>query len=262
MASVGQELLNVPFPEMIESMGMAIARAQHALDMNSVRMAQIMSGGDWLDEDEEGNEILRPGMKVSFGGRMLSLLELGFTPTFYQFVDTIIEVKISVSMKSETAESRSSTNVNSEARGRVGWGKVSASMSISTVSASFSARNSFSAEGASLIRTKLVPLPPPAVLTDRVKALMEDAKRKEMTLEPVVLELTFGKKGTGTVTSSDDLAPITAPEGLTVEILPNDKKAFSVEVTGEVQASKVFTINVASKDGSKKGLIKVLVSKA
>lgn len=194
MASVGQELLNVPFPEMIESMGMAIARAQHALDMNSVRMAQIMSGGDWLDEDEEGNEILRPGMKVSFGGRMLSLLELGFTPTFYQFVDTIIEVKISVSMKSETAESRSSTNVNSEARGRVGWGKVSASMSISTVSASFSARNSFSAEGASLIRTKLVPLPPPAVLTDRVKALMEDAKRKEMTLEPVVLELTFGKR--------------------------------------------------------------------
>jgi len=259
MPNIGQELLNVPFPEMVEAMGMAIARAQHSLDMNSVKMAQIMSGGDWLDEDEQGKEVVQKGLRVSFGGRMLSLLELGFTPTFYQFVDTVIEVKISVSMKSETSESRSSTNVNMNAKAKVGWGSVGTSMSISTVSASFSARNSFSAEGASLIRTKLVPLPPPAVLTERVRALMEDSKRKDMALDPVVLAFNVGDTTSQTVTADVELDTLKEVKGLTLLPVQNNTKAFTVAATTAEEG--VLTVNVSSKDKTKNGMIKVLVTK-
>ena len=36
--------------------------------------------------------------RVTFAGEELSLMELGFTPTFYQLVDTILEIKVSISM--------------------------------------------------------------------------------------------------------------------------------------------------------------------
>jgi len=41
--SVGQELLDVPFPEMIASMGQGIADAQNQLDMNSVEVAKVLA---------------------------------------------------------------------------------------------------------------------------------------------------------------------------------------------------------------------------
>jgi hypothetical protein len=44
MVSVGQELLNVPFGEMIKEMALAIAEGQMALDMNSVQVAQTLAG--------------------------------------------------------------------------------------------------------------------------------------------------------------------------------------------------------------------------
>ena len=47
------------------------------------------------------------------------MMELGFTPTFYQFVDTIIEVKISVSVTGGTEnESTSQYKSDSKTDGR------------------------------------------------------------------------------------------------------------------------------------------------
>jgi len=43
MVSVGQELLNVPFGDMIREMALAIAEGQMALDMNSVKVAQALA---------------------------------------------------------------------------------------------------------------------------------------------------------------------------------------------------------------------------
>ena len=43
MVSVGQELLNVPFGDMIREMALAIAEGQMALDMNSVQVAQTLA---------------------------------------------------------------------------------------------------------------------------------------------------------------------------------------------------------------------------
>jgi len=49
-------------------------------------------------------------------------------------------------------------------------------MSVTTtpVDATYSSKYSYSAEGASLLRTKLVPVPPPPVLEERIRRLLQD----------------------------------------------------------------------------------------
>jgi hypothetical protein len=156
--SIGQDLLAVPMPQMIQRMGHAIAEAQFELDMKSLQVAQLMSGKSF----KVGDEIVK-GEKIDFGGQKLSLLELGFTPTFYQFVDTIIEVKMSIEMQTST-EVKSSFSATFSS-----W----CSPVSTTVSASYASKYQYSAEGSSLIRTKLVPVPPPPVLEERIRKLME-----------------------------------------------------------------------------------------
>ncbi len=121
----------------------------------------------------------------------LSMMELGFTPTFYQFVDTIIEVKIAIKMTREREYTRGTTTASRDrssasSRSRRGGGLVSlfggkrsssysgnSSVQTTQVDASYSAKYSYSAEGASLLRTKLVPVPPPAILEERIRGFME-----------------------------------------------------------------------------------------
>jgi hypothetical protein len=47
------------------------------------------------------------------------------------------------------------------------------SVQTTQVDATYSAKYSYSAEGASLLRTKLVPVPPPAVLEERIRGFIE-----------------------------------------------------------------------------------------
>jgi hypothetical protein len=174
MANVGKDLLQVPFPEMVKAMATGIAEAQLALDMTSLRIAKLMSGADEPNTktEDKGRNL------VKFHNKDYSLLELGFTPTFYQFVDTIIEIKMSISMSEEQAQARSSTSVDSEVGFKAGLGFFSASgsatLKVSTVSASFASKYQYSAEGASLMRTKLVPVPPPPILEQRIRAILEE----------------------------------------------------------------------------------------
>lgn len=217
--NLGQELLNVPMGEMIRSMAMSIADAQWSLDKSSMTVAEMMSGRRVLRDLDTGKligpkgaETTQPQVldsRVFFGysinldkdgktpvrtPQLLSMMELGFTPTFYQFVDTIIEVKISISVKSETttgSESASTTNEKTDGvssshdysyRGYNwgwGWGGYSSSsreykqtVSTSQVNATYSQKYGYSAEGASLLRTKLVPVPPPAILEERIHEIM------------------------------------------------------------------------------------------
>jgi len=101
---------------------------------------------------------------------MVSMFELGFSPTFYQFVDTIIEVKIAIKItREQSLEVKGSFDYTSK-RG----GKKKNSVAVTAhVDATYSNKFSYSAEGSSLLRTKLVPIPPPAVFEERVRALFE-----------------------------------------------------------------------------------------
>lgn len=116
--------------------------------------------------------------------RRMSMMELGFTPTFYQFVDTIIEVKISIkyTQEGESSISVSNNNKTKERNMQFGLARAKRGRSISTsqVNASYSQKYSYSAEGSSLLRTKLVPIPPPVVLEDRIRRMMEE----EFTVQP------------------------------------------------------------------------------
>jgi hypothetical protein len=177
MMSVGTDLLNAPFPEMVKTLGVGIAEAQYELDLVSMKIARMMAGYE-PDEEPEDGSLPAPGtpertLLVPLGdGNEYSLLELGFTPSFYQFVDTLIELKMSISMSRESNYSRSSTTVNASVKGKVGFFSASAKMRVSTVSASFSSKYQYSAEGSSLMRTKLVPVPAPAILEERIRAMI------------------------------------------------------------------------------------------
>ncbi len=158
VVSIGAELSSVHLDEMIGSFGRGIAKAQYELDLTSIRIATAMSG---VDE----------GDRVALGAKSYSLLELGLTPTFYQFVDSVIEAKVSISMR------RTETTRRSEAKASVGldWGGImNTRASATAVNASYARKYDYSAEGSSVLRTKLVPVPPPTLFSQRVRALLDE----------------------------------------------------------------------------------------
>ena len=171
--------------EMIESMGLAIAEAQYSLDEVGMRLAQMMSGEYEIESvDPVTGDVTRETKTsyVTFDGEQLSLLELGFTPTFYQFVDTIIEVKVSISMSLEVNKSKTVKRKSASlaAGGFLFYGK--AKMRSSSVSASYYSKYQYSAEGSSLLRTKINPVPAPAILEERIRNVIE-RKREEAEAE-------------------------------------------------------------------------------
>jgi hypothetical protein len=179
--SVGTELLAVPFPQMVRQLGVGIAEAQYELDKVSMKIARMMAGYDETKElKADGTPNTDPDapfksqeFRIKLGdGNAYSLIELGFTPTFYQFVDTVIELKMSISVKSSSEANSSATNVAAGVKGSVGFLSASASVHASSVSASYASKYQYSAEGSSLMRTKLVPLPPPALFEERIKAII------------------------------------------------------------------------------------------
>ncbi|MCB1735341.1 MAG: hypothetical protein H6981_10795 [Gammaproteobacteria bacterium] len=204
--------------QMIRQMAFAIADAQQELDESSVEVAEMMSGrrilrgadGEALDANLEPIEVDENGAvtgipayidtRVFFGHEydqdgnrkptLLSMMELGFTPTFYQFIDTIIEVKIAITI---TASNEYSKTTSGEEQKVVGYKttrkrgvfssktKTTPIVQTQQVDATYTSKYSYSAEGSSLLRTKLVPVPPPAILEERIRALIEldEAKKAE-----------------------------------------------------------------------------------
>jgi len=175
MASIGQDLTDVPFPTLVTGMASSIAEAQFAVDMISLKIAQLMAGNKW--DEKQKTFVKDSSARVKFGeNNDLSLLELGFTPTFYQFVDTIIEVKMSVSMSTSSEEARTTsvTDTTASFSGSVGWYSLRGNVHVNTasVNAAYASKYQYSAEGSSLLRTKLVPVPPPAILEERIRAMI------------------------------------------------------------------------------------------
>jgi hypothetical protein len=165
-----------------------------------IKLSEILAK---INRDVDGNEIpdeedgvvieARENAQIRVPTRM-SMLELGFAPVFYQFVDTIIEVKIAIKITRTREYSRTRTNkaterTNSHRRKRSFWGASrsgsnQAQVSTSQVDATYSSKYSYTAEGASLLRTKLSPVPPPPMLEERVRGLMDNEEaRRQASLE-------------------------------------------------------------------------------
>jgi len=146
MTNVGQELLNVPFPEMVVQLASAIAEGQLKLDLVSCQIAKIM--GDSKKAKVEIPDVTKDDDSTI----TTSLIGAGFQPTFYQFTDTIIEVKMAITTATSTEKS-----ISTSAKG--GFACFSAS-----VNASYSSKYSYEASGSSLLRTRITPVPPSTFL--------------------------------------------------------------------------------------------------
>jgi hypothetical protein len=156
MASVGQELLDVPLPEMVMKLGLGVAEAQRALDENSVETAVLLAGTEVPLVLAVTQTIAADG-SVSFTQAPpvdVSLLQIGLLPTFYQFAEATIEVTMDI----KTTMSRD-TNIKVSAKAKVGFAMWSAS-----VKTDVSHNRKFGKEvrGTSRMVTRMVPVPPPA----------------------------------------------------------------------------------------------------
>lgn len=85
----GEALMEVPVGDFIQRLGIGIAEAQLRLDQMAVRVAAMLSDARVEFRDAQGKTSSK------------SLLELGFTPTFYHFSETELEVRMTISIKVE-----------------------------------------------------------------------------------------------------------------------------------------------------------------
>ena len=176
-ATVGADLLAVPFPKMVLSLAQAIAKGQLALDQASLNTLKVLAKTKF-DYIPEITEVLKPSPDITAGGLTvtgvdveliapralkMTLLQAGIVPSFYQFTESVIEVKMSISSKVES-QSEFEFGLETEASG----GFLFASGSVSShVNFKTSNTFSYSAEGSSLLRTTLKPTPPPARMMPR-----------------------------------------------------------------------------------------------
>jgi hypothetical protein len=162
--SVGQQLLDVPLPRMVEELAMGIAKAQNALDENSVETA-VELAEETIDVypaitrviTDDGVEFNQPDPIE------MSLLHVGLTPTFYQFSEATIEVSMDIKTKLETE-----TSFGVETEHSVNWGVYSGS-----VQADFEHNRKFgkTVEGTSKMKTTLVPVTPPELMVPEIETV-------------------------------------------------------------------------------------------
>jgi hypothetical protein len=187
--AIGQELLNVPFPEMVFKLANAIAAGQRRLDMASLETARALAKArvkvipeifEIIQFQPQAQPGLPPGTPPITGIEVTSvlgktadytLLQAGLLPTFYQFTESIIEVKISISYRTSSSsefEFGASFEISTEASADFLFASGSVSSTFSShVNYKHSTQYSYSAEGSSLLRTTLKPVPPPARLIPR-----------------------------------------------------------------------------------------------
>jgi hypothetical protein len=155
MASVGQELLDVPLPDMVAKLALGIAAAQRALDDNSINTAKALAT-QMIDVVPQITEVISSSGDVSFQAASpisMSLIQVGLFPTFYQFAEASIEVEMDIKTSTSTE-----TSVKVTAEAKVGFACWSAS-----VRAEVGHNRKFGKEvhGTSKLITRMVPVPPP-----------------------------------------------------------------------------------------------------
>ena len=167
--NVGQELLNVPFPEMVKNLALAIAEGQSAMDQNSINDALELAK-DTINLPTIPADGSAPDPNVITAFPLIAFI----TPTFYQFTSAIIEVKMAITMTISTDASVSAT------------GKANFKVFSASVNASYSYwKFNYSVEGSSLLHIELGPVTPPKALTDYLDAYIQASTAKTAAPTPV-----------------------------------------------------------------------------
>lgn len=140
--TITSTLTNSPLSSMIENMGLSVATAQAALDTNSINMLKQLAFST-----------------VEIGENQVSLLNLGFVPSFYAFTEASFEAKMDFAMSESTA-----FNVD-------GVVSVETKMVSTSISAGYARKFDQSASASSSIAARMVSLPPPENLVTLLKNL-------------------------------------------------------------------------------------------
>jgi hypothetical protein len=183
---VGNAIASVRIDQMILNLAKGIAWGQYELDKVGVDITKMMGV---------------PGT-VSIGGEKISMLEAGFIPSFYHFVDSILEMKIEVNIREEeakslgfkqTMEQSMEVEAGAEVSAKYGYNAFIASVEVGakahwsqktksayaqTLDTKHSQKFSQDLSATSLMRTKLVPVPPPELLVERIKILLEKLRKE------------------------------------------------------------------------------------
>ncbi len=176
--AIGEELLDVPFADLVRNLAFAVAEGQLALDRSAIETLQFLIANK-INVVPEVTEIIEPvSRQVDLGGGKtvpytganirasgappvsMNLLQAGLQPTFYQFTEANIEVKLSISIK-RTEEKDGSSPSKVPVKG------YAMRAFASPVNYRTSNTYSYSATGSSSFRATLRPVPPPPRLTPR-----------------------------------------------------------------------------------------------
>jgi hypothetical protein len=169
---------------MILSMATAIAQSQKELDKASIVTLKELAGTSFkfienitevlepipqTIETNDGRTVTVTGVNVTttIGPSVpMTLLQAGLTPTFYQFTESVISIKIALSMSSEASFGINVSRdfsldyevATDDGSGNTSSGKMTYA---AHVDASYSSKYSYSADGSSSLSTTLRPVPPP-----------------------------------------------------------------------------------------------------
>ena len=106
------EAAEVSFADMVRMLGEGIADAQVALDRASAEMVRELAGSK-VEIIPEIVETIAADGKVSYAAgkpQVVSLLDIGVLPTFYQFaeasIEVVMDVRISETVDEKTKEKR------------------------------------------------------------------------------------------------------------------------------------------------------------
>ena len=145
--SVGTELLNVPFPDMVYQLASAISRSQANLDRESIAILKIMG-------DKENAPVSLPSVQIENGQLKevdieTSMIGAGFQPTFYQFAETIIEVKMAITMSRATEYTNKTKGEKTVTSSTSRWWGLSRNSVVTTtpIDATYSSKYKFYSEG-------------------------------------------------------------------------------------------------------------------
>jgi hypothetical protein len=177
--AIGEELLDVPFADLLRNLAFAVAEGQLALDRSAIETLQFLVENE-VDLIPEVTEIIEPvtreidtgtGSTIAYTGAnirasgaepiKLNLLQAGLQPTFYQFTEAVIEVKLSISIKrtDDGGDDRPATIGRLPRDGLRAFASPVNYRSANTYS--------YDAAGSSSFRATLRPVPPPPRLIPR-----------------------------------------------------------------------------------------------
>lgn len=174
ITQVGAELAEVPFGDLIADVAEGIAEGQRALDLTSVRTLIELSKAT-VDLIPEVTEVITPepfdvnvsghapisvtGARVTASASepvQMSALQAGIVPSFYQFAEATIQLKMSLQIREVEKE---------ESEGKKSRGKHLFGSHVN-----FRTQNTFTytAEASSSVTAVIKPVPPPTRLVPSI----------------------------------------------------------------------------------------------